>query len=335
MLQLRPADAAAGCGGPCRLTAYVRVETRPDGLYVLPQCSAPGEPAPVLDEVSRGAPYRLVSGKLAARSVARLDGRDGARLTLRIADWWPPASPPPRAWAAWLYARSLTVAYAKKYGVVVDVYGGQGCERWRQQPYVFEACRATRGGPLSLLMDPSVPSFLDGRTLRVPQSTGWWLRQRLLSPVKADAFQGFAGRLAADFAHLACDAVKKRIQPFITRLAARGVKVERLMAGASLTVGPQYYPQTPIIALATVARCAHLDQTLGQELQILDREPGLDWQNRYRIEVLKGWLRGVDTVSSDFRRFVPELPKALSDGGQADARCQEGLLGPPSLRSAG
>lgn len=275
-----------------------------------------------------------------AEEPVELIGDGGARLRLRIERWWEPSAPPLAAWSAWLYARSLVRERARAFGIELGLFGGEDCEAHASLPQVHDVCWSSGGGPLSVLMDPTVPRYLDDSVPFYVPSEQEWVRQRVVSPVLAGHWQLFCGRLDGDQLRLSCDSVERRVRPFAEELVANGVDLTRFFAGATLVFGGRYYPQLSLDALATVARCLGQSEELTQELQRLAAEPELDFPNRFRIEYVRGRLAGREVGVAELRTWVPG-PGADADDetrlaiDAADAACVEGLTGPMSLRSAG
>jgi len=269
-----------------------------------------------------------------------LIGDGGARLRLRIERWWEPSVPPLAAWSAWLYTRALVRERARSFGIELGLFGGEDCEEHAALPQVHDVCWSSSGGPLSVLMDPTVPRYLDESVPFYLPSEVEWVRRRVVSPVSAGHWQLFCGRLDGDQVRLSCDVVERRVRPFADELVANGVNLTRFFAGAALVFGGRYYPQLSLDTLATVAGCLGQGEELTQELGRIAAEPELDFPNRFRIEYVRGRLSGREVGVAELRTWVPGPAPDADDETRleidaADAACVEGLTGPMSLRSAG
>lgn len=269
-----------------------------------------------------------------------LIGEGGARLRIRVERWWEPSAPPLAAWSAWLYTRSLVRERARSFGIELGLFGGEDCEEHASLPQVHDVCWSSSGGPLSVLMDPTVPRYLDESVPFYLPSEAEWVRRRVVSPASAGHWQLFCGRLDWDQLRLSCDVVERRVRPFADELAANGVNLTRFFAGAALVFGGRYYPQLSLDALATVADCLGEGDELGRELGRIAAEPGLDFPNRFRVEYVRARLTGRELGVAELRAWVPGPATDADDETRleidaADAACVQGLTGPMSLRSAG
>ncbi len=305
---------------------YVRAERVDGGLSFKPQCSVLRHDD-ILGRADRHAPWQLVSGALSAGRTAGLRGRDGAALTLSVERWTDPAPLPPQARDAWVYARSLIVAHAKTYGIALDVDGPTRECPEDASPSERDACGATRGGPLAMLMDPEVPLAMNGEPERMKREPGFWVRERVLALVHRGAVGGFVGRASPDEPRVTCAQIEERMRPFAGVLLAHGLDVVRFTLGSVLTDGDLYYPQVSLRQLAHVLNCLGFAPVVTPALRELDAIPSLDWQNRFRAECVVRLLEG---GACDLDLLRKALGPDAADGGDLDdldRACADGLMG--------
>lgn len=314
--------------------SWVRFEGASWDLRVMPHCSVVREDPELGVAIAARSPWRVVRGEVAPESELELRNADGARLFIRTGAVWAPRSPPFAAWSDWLYTRTLVRERARTFGHDFELFGGTDCERWASMPEVHDVCWSSRGGPLSVLMDVTVPSFVDGDVPVCVPSEEEWVRRRVLSPVSAGSWQRFCGRLDGDHLRLDCDAVEARIEPFARELEESGVSLPRFLAGAALVFGGRYYPQLPLAVVATLAECLGQARALRTELERLLADAELDVANRFRLEFVGALLDGRHPGVSELRRLAP-VETADPELDAADEACVEGSSGPVSFCELG
>ncbi len=314
-------------------TRYVRLEHVSDGYRVMPQCSA------LIDSsVSFPRLWHVASGTIGAGATVELIASDPRlppeldraqrlpRLRVEIEQWWTPRPPPLRAWSNWLYARSLIAARARWSGVDVGIRGSSDCDRF-VNPNVYDACWATRGGPMALLMDPASPVAFPGEP-RLSSDPDDMIRERFLSSVSPGSWAGFCGRLRWFPAELTRDAIEQRVRPHADILLDHGVDPGRFVAGALLTFEGQYYPLINVEYLAQLVR--ELDWTVQVTPAVtgLAQDPDLDWQNRFRAEAFLSLLSDQPVDRELLYDFIPfDHGHDAEASRAADEACVWTLLG--------
>jgi hypothetical protein len=304
----------------------VRAVSRDGGISILPQCSVLA-PDAILGPGERHGPWQIASGALAAGSTAILRGSGGSTWTLHVERWTEPGPLPPRARDAWLYTRSLVVAHARSFGIALDVEGSTRECPGEATPAERDACHATCGSPLAMLMDPEVPIPMNGEPDPMARAPGFWVRERVLAPVRRGEIGGFIGRAPRDEVRVTCAQIETRMRPFADALLAHGLDLARFAMGAVLTDGDLYYPQVSLPRLAGVLECLGLARRVAPALGELAAMPSLDWQNRFRAGCVSRLLAG---RACDLDLLREALGADAVDGGpldDLDLRCIEGLMG--------
>ena len=317
-------------------TRYVRLERTSDGYRVMPQCSALYD----MFSMSRPRSWHLTSGTLEAGATVEFIGSEPRlppeldpdqqlpRLRMEIQRWWMPSSPPLYAWSDWLYVRSLLTARARWWGVEVSVHGSHDCDRFTN-PNVHDACLASRGGPLALLMDPASPDAFPGEPpSRDPDHRA---RQRLLSPVSPGSWQGFCGRLR-HVGGLTRETIEHRLRPGADALLDHGIDPARFVAGSLLTFEGQYYPLINVRDLADLVLELEWFEAVEPVVARLAEDPNLDWQNRFRAEAFLHFLYAQPVSDALLYDFVPFDPGHDAEASRlADEACVATLLGGMNL----
>jgi hypothetical protein len=312
----------------CKLEGdlYVRAERVDGGLSILPQCSVLAYDG-VLAPAARRGPWQVVSGALASGSAAKLRGRAGAVWTWNVERWTDPAPLPARARDAWVYTRSLVVAHAKTYGIALDVDTGTYERPEAFGPAERDAYHATRGSPLAMLMDPALPLPLNGEPGMMTREPDFWVRERVLAPVRPGEVGGFVGRVSQDELRVTCAQIEQRMRPFATALLANGLDIVRFALGAVLTDGDLYYPQVSLRWLAQVLDCLAFGPVVAPALRELATMPSLDWQNRFRAGCVSRLLDGRPCDLDLLRESLGPDADAGAGLDGLDGVCIEGLMG--------
>ncbi|MFZ5897509.1 MAG: hypothetical protein ACOY0T_41050 [Myxococcota bacterium] len=327
---LSPAFWERHCSSPsdCKQrTRYVALRQNADQLEIKPDCSALDEEH-LLDELTALAPWKIQKGELRAGTRLQLLGKSGKRLIAHLEFLEAPRPTPADIWDEWLYARSITTAFAASQGFQVPLLGKDACAT-PNNTSVCEAELATEGNPLALL-DPT-PNC----AANIPREH--CLRRHLLAPVDIGYFQNFCGRVQA---HATAPGANERQRA--TQLTKAGLDLARLLTGSVWTAYAHRVPQTDMLALARMITALDLTNTLRPRFTALAARTDLPWRNRLRARFLAESLAQSPAAPLDdaarlraFRELVPRCPTDAKPGpctpkpsdDQLDRICIDHTLG--------
>jgi hypothetical protein len=317
----------------CRTrTRYVRLQRVGDRLQFLADCSAL-DAEHLLDELAQIEPFRLLNGKLAAGQRLQLVGKQGQRLGAELQFFAREGGAAKGIVDDYLYARSVSVAFAQSRGISVPLLGKRTCSPGLNTS-VCEADLATQGSPLAALQALGSPP--------PGVSPEQWLRQRTLVPVSIGFFQNFCGRapLGPWSAPTEQDAAYARARA--RELIAAGLELDRLLRGAAWTALGERVPQVDMRALRWMLRTLDQGASLEPQFQRISVDSSVSWRNRLRARYLTLPAPAASSESELLREFRELLPRcspsrpgapcaAAPEDDQLDLTCIAYTLGIPDL----